>query len=129
MAALETLENYLTVRKQYSEWYDNLSLDDTKLNSLIDSGHYCPLLKKDKLGRQVIFFGCAPFEVPKFTSLDAIRMNTLIFANFLQDENIQVAGIVMIYDAISINMQILSAFSITDTHNWLNGVHKGFNLY
>lgn len=129
MVALETLENYLMIRKISPQWYDNLSMDDMKLSGLLDSGHICPLIQKDGLGRQVIIFGSTPFDTAKFNSCDVIRMNTLIFANFLLEENIQVAGISIIYDASPITLQVLSTFSISDVHNWFTGIQKGVHLF
>ena len=85
----------------------------------------CPLVQKDKFGRQIVLYGCAPFDTAKFKSTDVVRLNALIYANFSQDENIQVGGVVVIYDASILTMQALSAFTITEIHNWFTGIKKG----
>lgn len=125
MAALEMLEEYLMIRKTFPEWHNNLSLKDSQLNLILESGYLCPLVQKDKLGRQVVFYGCTPFDTHKFSSTDVIRMNSFVYANFSQDENIQVAGIVVIYDASILTMQALNAFTVTEIHNWFTGIKKG----
>ena len=124
-AAVEMLENYLMLRRNYPQWYTKLSLNDPQLSSLLNSGHICPLSEKDKYGRQVIIYGCTPFDTNKYTSTDAIRLNTLIYANISLDENVQVAGIVVIYDCTIVTSEVLGAFTITDVHNWFNGIRKG----
>ena len=119
------LEDYLMIRKNFPEWHNKLSLDDSQINYFLESGCMCPLVEKDKLGRQVIFYGCTPFDTVKFKSIDVIRLNALVYANFLQDENIQVGGLVVIYDASILTMQALNAFTISEIHNWFTGIKKG----
>ena len=124
------LEDYLMERKKFPLWNVNLSLEDNQIHGLFETGCVFPLLEKDKLGRQGVFYGCTAFDTTKFKSTDAIRLNALLYTHFSQVENTQVGGVVVIYDASSLTMQVLSAFTITQVHNWFNGIQKGMrNIY
>lgn len=119
------LEDYLMERKKFPLWNINLTLEDSQINGLFDSGCVFPLLEKDKLGRQGVFYGCTPFDSTKFLSTAAIRLNALLYTHLSQVEDTQVGGVVVIYDASSLTIQALSAFTITQVHNWFNGIQKG----
>lgn len=56
--AQELLENYLTVRQLYPQWFQKLDIDDSELEAIIDNGYLVPLPKRDQHGRKVIL-SCA----------------------------------------------------------------------
>lgn len=80
------LEKGLISARKYPEWYKNLDANDIRLMSLLDSGYIVPLMKKDQSGRQVIFSSLGRFDTEKFKIEDSIRLNTLIYNNFMEDE-------------------------------------------
>lgn len=73
--------------KKYPGWYRNLDCQhDSTLLSLLNSGYIVPLIEKDSKGRQVLVSSLGRFDTNQFKVEDSIRLNTLIYNNFMEDE-------------------------------------------
>ena len=75
--AMEMLEQHLLAMKQYPLWYTNLNLENSRMSSILDTGHLVPLIQKDKLGRLVVINVGWKLDVNIFTSTDIIRQVSL----------------------------------------------------
>lgn len=125
MAAMEMLENHLTALKEFPQFYTKLTLDNPITNKILDEAYICPLMEKDSLGRQVMFYNGRKIDVTNLTSVDIIRFTNAMYSHLLAEEISQVAGFVIVVDGKNVNMQLLSLFSIIDLNNWLGMVQKG----
>ena len=114
LAACDMLEKVLMHRHLASNFFKLSDILDPRMSSLLDTGYYLPLIEKDHLGRQIIIFDVSKFDVNKFISTDVFRLNNLLMAYYLKQEECQVAGFVFHFIGSNITMKYISLFSPTD---------------
>lgn len=122
--AFEMLEQYLKARQLYPQWFQNLDIEDSTLNALVDSGYILPLMQRDHQGRRIVLQCASRLDTDKFSSADAIRLNSLIFGYLMDEEESQICGYVYIIDASKVSLKHVSMFSFVDIKNWLNCLQK-----
>lgn len=116
-AACEKLENFLKTRQKFPKWFKNVSVDDDCVRELFEAGYVIPLPEKDKLGRQVLFFQTKNLDHKKYTSCDLVRMFEVLTQLFYDDEEIQVTGMLCIFDDTDFRMGHILMWSLSDIRN------------
>ncbi|XP_074100795.1 clavesin-1 [Cotesia typhae] len=122
--AQEMLERYLTIRQLYSDWFQNLDINDPDLEAIINNGYIVPLLEKDEHGRQVILTCAGRFDPYKYTSAQMVRAHSLVSEVLMDDEENQVRGYTHVNDESGLTMGHVSAFSFTDIRNLLRWIQS-----
>jgi hypothetical protein len=123
-AAAEMLQNFLIIRQLYPIWYQNLDIEDPRLEELLDSGHLFPVKDRDSQGRRVLISCASRMDPEKFTANDSVRLNSLLFAYLLDEEESQIAGYVYIIDATQVSAKYLSLFSIVEFKKWVKCIQS-----
>ncbi|XP_074100916.1 clavesin-1-like [Cotesia typhae] len=118
------LERYLHARQLYSDWFQNLDINDPDMEAIIDNGYIVPLLEKDEHGRQVILTSAGRFDPYKYTSAQMVRAHSLVSEVLMDDEENQVRGYTHVNDESGLTMGHVSAFSFTDIRNLLRWIQS-----
>lgn len=108
----ELLENYLFYNTAYPQWFKNISTGDEVVAEIIDRGWIVPLPKKNKAGRQIIFYRTTRLDPDRFSSADMTKAQELVCRRLLQDEEVQIGGAIFLSDdADLLQEHITSKFS------------------
>ncbi|XP_018373844.1 PREDICTED: clavesin-1-like [Trachymyrmex cornetzi] len=122
--AQEMLEQYLTIRQLYSNWFQNLDVDDPELTAIIDNGYLVPMLKRDQHGRKVIMSCAGHFDPSKFSSAHMLRVHSMVVETLMDDEKNQVYGYTYLNDEAGLSMSHLSTLSFMDIRNILRCIQN-----
>ncbi|KAG5305842.1 RHPN2 protein, partial [Pseudoatta argentina] len=122
--AQEMLEQYLTIRQLYSNWFQNLDVDDPKLMAIIDNGYLVPMLKRDQHGRKVIMSFAGHFDPSKFSSAHLLRVHSMVVESLMDDEKSQVYGYTYLNDEAGLSMNHLGTLSFMDIRNILRCIQN-----
>lgn len=120
--AFQLLENYLCSRVLYTEWFRYGNEDVDKMMNLYNNAYSYPLIKRDINGRANIFYRIKNLNPDRFTCADAFRLQAVITATLLENEETQITGINFIVDFGEVNMKILSVYKLTELKNFLDVV-------
>lgn len=104
------------------EWFYCADNDLTKMEELLKTGYIYPLKERDSNGRRTVIIRSKNLDPERFTSADAIRASSLVFATLMEEEETQIAGFNFIIDNADTPMKIISLFSITDIRNFLQNL-------
>lgn len=114
-AACKKLENYMRTVQRYPDWFQKVNVvDDERLRALLLDGYCVPLPEKDKLGRQVLLFQTGNFDPKIYTPADVMRLLELMFRVFYDDEEVQVAGIIGVFEDSGITLRHLTTWTFND---------------
>lgn len=127
-AACTKLERFIYIHQAYPQWFRNLSLEDASIREIIDLGWVIPLPEKDELGRQVIFYRSKVIDPLKHTAAQVMRAQELVFQALYDDEEVQVAGIVFLFDDTDFSLQHVTMWSLSDIKEITNYISKGLPL-
>ncbi|XP_063698146.1 clavesin-1-like [Culicoides brevitarsis] len=127
-AACTKLERFIYIHQAYPQWFSNLSLDDASIREIINLGWCIPLPEKDELGRQVIFYQSKVIDPTKHTAAQVMRAQELIFQALYDDEEVQVAGIVFLFDDTEFTLQHVTMWSLTDMKEITTYISKALPL-
>lgn len=94
----ELFENYLFYNTAYPQWFKNISTGDENVAEIIDRGYIVPLPKKDKAGRQIIFYRTKRLDPDRFTSADMTKAQELVCRRLLLDDEVQIGGAIFLSD-------------------------------
>uniref|UniRef100_A0A8D8NNV8 Clavesin-1 n=1 Tax=Culex pipiens TaxID=7175 RepID=A0A8D8NNV8_CULPI len=113
-AASECLERFLAARMVHPQWLTNLDIQDPELNALVTAGYLYPLPERDAHGRTIIFNETVQFDATKFKASHATRAHQLVFESLYDQQEVQCAGIVHVYDVSGMTMAQLSLISLNE---------------
>ncbi|XP_043487177.1 retinaldehyde-binding protein 1 [Polistes fuscatus] len=123
--AQKLLEKYLAIKELYPLWFQNLSIDEQVIKSIIETGYLLPLSKRDKYGRKVILFNTGFFDPYKYKSDHLVRVHSLVMEAIMDDEENQIRGYTYIINESGINMGHISMWSLIDIRKLLNCIQNG----
>lgn len=125
--AYSLLETNLTVTQKHAKWYSFQEKEDrTRMNELYERGYMYPLSQRDSQGRRVIFANVKNFDPCSFTAPDTVRLSTFIAQLVFEEEEAQIAGLVVIKDFEGCNFKYISQFSISDLRTILTTFQSAF---
>lgn len=127
-AACTKLERFIYIHQAYPQWFLNLSLDDASIKEIIDLGWVIPLPEKDEFGRQVIFYRSKVIDPLRHTAAQVMRAQELIFQALYDDEEVQVAGIVFLFDDTDFGLTHVTMWSLSDIKEITNYISKALPL-
>lgn len=127
-AACAKLERFIYIHQAYPQWFLNLSLDDLCVREIIELGWVIPLPEKDELGRQVIFYQSKVIDPVRHTAAQVMRAQELVFQALYDDEEVQVAGIVFLFDDTEFTLQHVTMWSLSDMKEITNYISKALPL-
>ncbi|XP_039444962.1 retinaldehyde-binding protein 1-like [Culex pipiens pallens] len=113
-AASECLERFLAARMVHPHWLTNLDIEDPELNALVTAGYLYPLPERDAHGRTITFNETVQFDATKFKASHATRAHQLVFESLYDQQEVQCAGIVHVYDVSGMTMAQLSLISLNE---------------
>ncbi|XP_012064079.1 PREDICTED: rhophilin-2 [Atta cephalotes] len=122
--AQEMLEQYLTIRQLYSNWFQNLDVDDPELMAIIDNGYLVPMLKRDQHGRKVLMSCAGRFDPNKFSSAHLLRVHSMVVETLMDDEKSQVYGYTYLNDVGRLSMNHFGTLSFMDIRNILRCIQN-----
>ena len=120
--AFQLLENFLAMKMLTPEWFHCVDNNLKKMEELLKTGYIYPLKERDSNGRRTVIIRSKNLDPEKFTSADAIRVSSLVFATLMEEEETQIAGFNFIIDNADTPMKIISLFSISDIRNFLQNL-------
>lgn len=109
---MQTLEKFLTVQQNYSNWYRNLDPADPINQELLSTGFLCPLSGRDAFGRRVLIARPCKLDTNRYTTTEVMRFTILVLNSFMMEEETQIAGIAVINDTGGTNLNILRLFPV-----------------
>lgn len=122
--AEDCLEKYLVARQTCSQWFKELDIEDPNMSDLYDSGVMVALKELDSQGRQVVINRPQFFDVNRFTSVDAFRID-MLFLEYLMDLEItQVAGLIFVIDGSQLPMKYVNLFSLMEFKTMLTTIQE-----
>lgn len=125
--AYSLLEMNLTITQKHKKWYSFEEKEDrTRMNQLYERGYIYPLNQKDSQGRRVIITNVKNFDPCSFTAPDTVRLCTFIAQLVFEEEEAQIAGVVIIKDFASCSFKYISQFSISDLRTILTTFQSAF---
>lgn len=113
-AACTKLERFLYVHQTYPQYFGNLTIEDDKLREIIDIGWIIPLPERDQLGRQVLFFRSKVIDPERHSSANMMRAYELVMHSLYDNDAVQIAGIVFVFDDDDFSMAHVTMWSLTD---------------
>lgn len=113
-AACAKLVRFIYVHQKYPQYFGSLTLEDDVLLDIINSGWILPLPEKDQLGRQVIFFRSKMLDPERHASANVMRAYELVLHSLYDQDEVQIAGIVYIFDDDGFSMGHVTMWSLTD---------------
>lgn len=113
-AACTKLERFLYVHQACPQYFGNLTIEDDKLQEIIDIGWIIPLPERDQFGRQVLFFRSKVIDPDRHTSANMMRAYELVMHSLYDDDAVQIAGIVFVFDDDDFSMGHVTMWSLTD---------------
>ncbi|XP_019543281.3 alpha-tocopherol transfer protein [Aedes albopictus] len=126
--ATETLERYLVARMMYPQWFTKLDIEEPQLAALVDTGYLFPLPERDAQGRALIFNDTAQLDPTKFTAADVMRIHMLVNESFFDTNEVQCAGLVLVYDLSGMTMSQLSLITLSEIRVLASFLNKAFPL-
>ncbi|CAO1371829.1 unnamed protein product [Diamesa serratosioi] len=112
--AYELYENYFVSLKTNPLWYfdDEKSVD--KMMKTIDRGVNYPLLKRDADGRKIVIFRFGKLDTTIDTPESLLSLNIELITQLIEDEDTQIAGIILIFDFTGFAIKLMSTFALAD---------------
>ncbi|XP_045191877.1 alpha-tocopherol transfer protein-like isoform X1 [Mercenaria mercenaria] len=108
LGARETLENYWTVRTKFPDWCKNVDPGEEVLQEIIKSGIIVCPKRYDNEGRRVLIDRTAHIDVDeanqKWGLKNVFRALVLVSDWYCLDENVQVNGMQVLFDASDITL-------------------------
>ncbi|XP_063698147.1 retinaldehyde-binding protein 1-like [Culicoides brevitarsis] len=124
-AAGELFENYLFYNNFYPQWFKNISTGDEIVAEIIDSGWIVPLPKKDKAGRQIIFYRTKRLDPDRVTSADMTKAQELVCRRLLQDDEVQIGGAIFLSDDADLLQDHITMWTLVDFKKFFDFTSKG----
>lgn len=94
------------------------------MNDLYDSGIMVPLKELDSQGRQIVINRPQNFDLNRFKSTDAFRID-MLFLEYLMDLDIsQVAGLIFAIDGSQLTLKYMNLFSLMEFKTMLTTVQE-----
>ncbi|CAO1432997.1 unnamed protein product [Diamesa serratosioi] len=125
--AYSLLEANLTITQKHSKWYSFQEKEDrTRMNELYERGFIYPLSQRDAQGRRVILTNVKNFDPCSYSGPDTVRLCTFITQLVFEEEEAQIAGLVVIKDFAGCSFKYLSQFSISDMRTILSTFQSAF---
>lgn len=122
--AQELLERYITIRNLYPKWFQNLDVRDATIQSIIDSGYIVPLPGRDEQGRKLILTCASNFDPYKYSSVDMVRVHSIVVESLMDDEENQINGYVHVNDESGLSMGHISLWSLSDIRKMLRCIQN-----
>ncbi|XP_062549654.1 clavesin-2-like [Armigeres subalbatus] len=126
--ATETLERYLVARMMYPQWFTRLDIEEPQLATLVDTGYLFPLPERDAQGRALICNDTAQLDPTKFTAADVLRIHMLVNESFFDTNEVQCAGLVLVYDLSGMTLSQLSLVTLSEIRVLVSFLNKAFPL-
>lgn len=122
VAACENLERYLVLRQRFAGWFQKLDVSEAWVDEMIDDWPILPL-GYDEQGRLVIMIKMGNFNVERFNNVDQIRMMMMVLESYYEEEKMQVAGCVFVFEDTGLTMSHVAQWSLTDIKNFIDAVN------
>ncbi|XP_065082667.1 retinaldehyde-binding protein 1-like [Ochlerotatus camptorhynchus] len=126
--ATETLERYLVARVMYPQWFTKLDIEEPQLAGLVDTGYLFPLPERDSQGRALVFNETGQLDPSKFTASDVARIHMMVNESFFDTNEVQCAGLVLVYDLSGMTMGQLSLVTLNEIRVLASFMNKAFPL-
>lgn len=120
--AFQLLENYLCTRVLFTEWFRYNDEDVQKMMNLYNNAYSYPLIDRDINGRVNVLYRIKNINPERFNCADAFRLQSVVTAVLLENEETQITGINFIVDFGDVNMKILSLYKLTELKDYLDVV-------
>ncbi|XP_055609353.1 retinaldehyde-binding protein 1-like [Uranotaenia lowii] len=127
IAACENLERYLAMNQNFPRWFQKLDTTESWVQEMIDDWPLLPL-GCDAQGRVVFLIKFSNFNVERFKNTHQIRLMMMILATLWEEEALQVAGGIFIFEDTGLTMSHLAQWSITDIKSFINCVNHSLPL-
>jgi hypothetical protein len=101
----------------YPTYFDSLDVMDPKESALLDAGFYLFSPENDADGCRIVLGRPAVIDVEKFTGLNAIRAISMIYECIADIEEVQIAGVKVVFDYSETHLNLFGLFSFTDYKN------------
>lgn len=111
----ELFENYLFYNTAYPQWFKNISTGDEIVAEIIDRGWIIPLPRKDKAGRQIIFYRTNRVDPERHTSADLTKAQELVCRRLLVDDEVQIGGAIFLSDDANLLQEHITSESGRET--------------
>lgn len=113
--AFQVFEKSWLTKKLYPKIYDQGEEGDVRAWKLFDSGCFVPISGRDRDGRKALLMRTKLIDTDLYSTNDIVRLLTYIQMIFLEEEETQIAGIVLILDQSGISMKhVLTPVEIRD---------------
>lgn len=111
----QTFENIHLAKRRYPQFFDFTEEEFTKALKLLDSGFLLPLPTRDAGGRKIILLRTKKIDTELFTVYDTCRVLLYAVSVLLEEEETQIAGIILIFDHSDITLKhVMSPMDIRD---------------
>lgn len=104
------------------EWFKCSENDLKVVIELYKTGYIYPLKERDENGRKTILIQLKRMDPDAFTSADAFKVSSLVYAVMMEDEESQIAGFNFIVDCADVTLRSMSLFSMTDLKNFVDSL-------
>uniref|UniRef100_A0A1B0D3E4 Uncharacterized protein n=1 Tax=Phlebotomus papatasi TaxID=29031 RepID=A0A1B0D3E4_PHLPP len=111
--ACELLENYLTLRKTLSHSFNNLDIERSEFQTILDFNGGFILKETDLKGRLVFYVDLGKLDMIKFSAVDFMRIANLFFESISLDERSQINGIVQVLNCNGLRLSSLIIWTPT----------------
>ncbi|XP_065082762.1 clavesin-2-like [Ochlerotatus camptorhynchus] len=127
VAACENLERYLALRQTVASWFQKLDTNEAWVEEIVDDWPILPLGYDDR-GRLVILIKMGNFNVERFGNVDQIRLMMMILESYYDEEKIQIAGCVFVFEDTGLTMSHVAQWSLTDIKRFIDCVNHTIPL-
>ncbi|XP_048004607.1 retinaldehyde-binding protein 1-like [Leguminivora glycinivorella] len=109
--AQEAIERYILLRQSWGIAFNQLDYKLPVMMELIDLGYIFVSPFKDKNGRRVIIYRPGVFDPYKYTNQDMCRVMAICYETLMEDEEVQVRGLVHYADGGGVSFPHLTLFT------------------
>ncbi|KAG7313391.1 hypothetical protein JYU34_000509 [Plutella xylostella] len=109
--AQEAIERYILLRQSWGIAFNQLDYKLPIMMELLDLGFIFVSPFKDKGGRRVIIYRPGVFDPYKYTNQDMCRVMATCYETLLEDEDVQVRGVVHYADGAGVSLPHLTLFT------------------
>ncbi|XP_062549658.1 clavesin-2-like [Armigeres subalbatus] len=122
VAACENLVRYLALRQKFADWFQKLDVGDAWVTEMTEDWPILPLGYDDR-GRFVVMIKMANFNVERFTNVEQIRLMMMILESYYEEEKMQVAGCVFVFEDTGLTMSHVAQWPLTDMKKFIDAVN------
>lgn len=93
--AFQTFERMFLAAKRYPQFFEE---DLENIMKMFHTGFCYPLSERDEEGRRIVFVQTKKFNPEDYSAIDSMRLFSYIMTVLLEEEETQIAGVVIVFD-------------------------------